>query len=90
MIVLTLSPCMSRLTFAFVVICVALLCADDDQAAVALWCDWHHQQQTSTKKSEAVQRFLTVHVTLRGGEGEESMSLSCLRHWLQVTPILYI
>ena len=34
-----------------------------------------------------MQKFLTVHVMLKGGQGEESISLACLRHWLQVTPI---
>ena len=81
-------PLLSIFMSALVVTCLALRFADDDQTATAMWCDWHYQHQTSTRKSEAMQKFLTVHVMLKGGEGEESMSLSCLRHWLQVTPIL--
>lgn len=76
----------SRLPVALVGTSLATLRADDGLAAVAMWFNWHHQQ-TSEVKSQAMQKFLNVHVVLNGGEGEESMSLSSLRHWLQVTLI---
>ena len=56
---------------------------EDDQSPVAMWCEWH-QQQTNVGKEEAFQDFMTVQVNLQSSGSDESMSLTHLRHWLQV------
>ena len=56
--------------------------ADDDKGPVAVWFQWHLQQDNAESESEAIQKFLTVQCQLE--DSEAAMSLCHLRLWIQV------
>ncbi len=56
--------------------------ADDSKGPVAVWFQWHVQQDNAEGESEAIQKFLTVQCQLDNNEA--ATSLSHLRLWIQV------
>ena len=56
--------------------------ADDNKGPVAVWFQWHIQQDNAESESEAIHKFLTVQCQLDNSEA--AMSLSHLRLWIQV------